>query len=310
MPVELVAFGIVIDDIVFPDGQTAMGVLGGGGPQAAFGMRLWSDAVGLVAGVGADLPLTAREWLDRSGIDLEGLSVDRDLPTPRAWQVMEADGRRTQVWRVAGPVIGRQLGRSLERLNPTYRKARGYHFGIHPDEPDLAFARDLAGLGGLVSIEPFKSAERPADGEGLARLSQAAHIFSPNVEEAASMVGREDLTPLKLAQAFCAAGGQVIPLRMGPLGSLALDGRTGLAAHIPAYPTQVVDPTGAGNAYCGGFLAGWAASGDLVTAGLCGAISASFLMETVGTPLVTETVRSEARRRFDELRPQVRIEHV
>ena len=33
-----VAFGIIIDDIVFPDGATHMGVLGGGGPQTAWGM--------------------------------------------------------------------------------------------------------------------------------------------------------------------------------------------------------------------------------------------------------------------------------
>jgi cytidine kinase len=308
MPVELVAFGVVIDDIVFPDGRTAMGVLGGGGPQAAFGMRMWSDAVGLEAGVGEDLPAGAREWLERSGIDLVGVR-ETDLPTARAWQVMEADGRRTQVWRVPGAVIGRQLGRSLDRLSAGYRQARGFHFGIHPDEPDLGFARDLASLGGLVSIEPFKPAEHAADRASLERLAQAAHIFSPNLEEAVSIVG-QDLAPLALAQIFQGAGGQVIPLRLGAQGSLVLDGRSGAAAHIPAYPARAVDPTGAGNAYCGGFLAGWLASGDPVSAGLCGAISASFLMETIGIPLVTETVRSEARRRFDELRTQVRVEKI
>jgi cytidine kinase len=36
----LITFSIIIDDIVFPDGSTRMGVLGGGGPQTAFGMRL------------------------------------------------------------------------------------------------------------------------------------------------------------------------------------------------------------------------------------------------------------------------------
>jgi hypothetical protein len=39
------AFGLIIDDIVFPDGQTAMGILGGGGPHTAFGMKLWADQV-------------------------------------------------------------------------------------------------------------------------------------------------------------------------------------------------------------------------------------------------------------------------
>ena len=38
--VDLVAFGVILDDLVFPDGRTSLGVLGGGGPQTAFGMRL------------------------------------------------------------------------------------------------------------------------------------------------------------------------------------------------------------------------------------------------------------------------------
>src|SRR5512136_230160 len=110
--VDLVAFGIVIDDLVFPDGRTVMGVLGGGGPQTAFGMRLpalvgWTatTTTGLVAGVGRDLPGEARAWLESAGIDLAGVQAT-DLPTPCAWQLMEADGRRTQVWRVTREVVG------------------------------------------------------------------------------------------------------------------------------------------------------------------------------------------------------------
>ncbi len=38
----------------------------------------------------------------------------------------------------------------------------------------------------------------------------------------------------------------------------------------------IVDVTGAGNAYCGGFVVGLARSGDLLQAGCSGAVSASF----------------------------------
>ena len=40
-----ITYSIIIDDLVFPDGQTAMGVLGGSGPQTAFGMKLFADPV-------------------------------------------------------------------------------------------------------------------------------------------------------------------------------------------------------------------------------------------------------------------------
>jgi sugar/nucleoside kinase (ribokinase family) len=113
--IDFLAFGIMIDDIVFPDGRTQMGVLGGGGPQAALGMRLWSDAVGLIANVGDDLPGALLELLQISGIDLSGLH-HTDLPTPRAWQVLEADGLRTQLWRVPAHVIAAHLKHPVDRL--------------------------------------------------------------------------------------------------------------------------------------------------------------------------------------------------
>jgi hypothetical protein len=49
---HFIAYSIIIDDLVFPDGRTQMGVLGGSGPQRAFGMKLWTDEVGLVGGDG------------------------------------------------------------------------------------------------------------------------------------------------------------------------------------------------------------------------------------------------------------------
>ena len=48
------SWGIIIDDIVFPDGRTTMGVLGGGGMYAVAGMRMWSEDVGMLSHVGAD----------------------------------------------------------------------------------------------------------------------------------------------------------------------------------------------------------------------------------------------------------------
>ena len=46
---------IILDDIIYPDGRTAMGTLGGGGLYAACGMRLWHQDVTICAAVGADL---------------------------------------------------------------------------------------------------------------------------------------------------------------------------------------------------------------------------------------------------------------
>jgi sugar/nucleoside kinase (ribokinase family) len=300
---DFVTFSLIIDDIVFPDGQTAMGTLGGGGPQTAFGMKLWADQVGLIGGVGSDRPAEAQAWLAATDIDTTGLRYSAEWPTPRAWQVLEEDGRRTQVWRIPGRAIGQQLGRTLDRVPPAYRHAQGFHLGLHPEEPDLTFIQALHDLGTIVSVEPFRAAPRSLTSSELQALLSAGPIFSPNLAEAASLVGPGD--PLELIGRLAGAGARVIALRQGALGATVYRADTGETWHIPAVPTQVVDPTGAGNAFCGGFLAGWVQTGELRQAGLYGVVAASFLVEQVGLPKPRPELKTEARQRLAALANQV-----
>ena len=73
-------FTVIVDDLVFADGSTRMGVLGGGGPQTAFGFRTHPGnfSVGLAAGIGPDFPRECEDWLDANGVDSEGLMLVRD----------------------------------------------------------------------------------------------------------------------------------------------------------------------------------------------------------------------------------------
>ncbi|MDD5370011.1 MAG: PfkB family carbohydrate kinase [Anaerolineaceae bacterium] len=298
MDIDFVAFGIIIDDIVFSDGRTEMGVLGGGGPQAAFGMRLWADRVGLVSGAGKDLPETVLPWCEASGIDTAGIRIT-DYPTVRAWQVTENGSRRTQVLRVSGEAVGGQLGRSLEVLPENYRQARGFHYGFHPEDPPEPFNRELHNLGKRISVEPFKNALKPLSEFSLRTLFESIDIFSPNLNEARSMLGLE--SPEALVRRFSDLGVRTLALRMGAAGSLVYSGKSKAPQYVPAVPTQVVDPVGAGNAYCGGFLVGWLETGDGLTAGRWGSVAASFLVEQVGVPIYTPERKAEAQRRLHRL---------
>ena len=82
-PLDLVVFTVIVDDLVFADGSTRMGVLGGGGPQTAFGFRTHPGnfSVGLAAGIGPDFPRECEDWLDANGVDSEGLMLVRDDDT-------------------------------------------------------------------------------------------------------------------------------------------------------------------------------------------------------------------------------------
>lgn len=280
---DYVTFGLIIDDVAFPDGRVATDLLGGGGPQTAFGMRLWGQPgqVGLAARVGADLPETASAWLRANSIDTAGVRVT-EWPTLRARQLLSMDGGRRHAWQVPEEVIGAQLARSVEALPESYRRARGWHLGLHPDEPDLGLLAGLRALGGVVSVEPFRPALERLTPAAVRGLLTAADIFSPNLNDARSLVGPG--TADEVTRRLLEAGASVVALRLGTEGSLVAEGKSGRWARIPAVPVTVVDPVGAGNAYCGGFLTGWVETGDVVEAGARGAVAASFLLEQYGLP--------------------------
>ena len=96
----------------------------------------------------------------------------------------------------------------------------------------------------------------------------------------------------------------MVALRCGAAGSVVYRTDTGETHVIPAVATHVVDPVGAGNAYCGAFLAGWVQTRDLRTAGLYGAVAASFLIEQVGLPPARADLRQRAQERLQTLREQ------
>lgn len=302
---DFITYSIILDDIVFPDGTSAMAVLGGSGPQTAFGMKLWTDSVGLVGGVGHDWPAAAQAWLDAMEIDCAGIRHYADYESLRAWQVTDWDGRRTQVWRTKGQAIPDQLAFRYEFLSPSYRQAKALHYGIHPEQPNLKIAHDLhrANPAMVIAIEPFKDVDAPLSEAEVRALLSAGQIFSPNVREAEMLVGKCD--PLELVRRLGAMGAEIVTLRMGGEGSLVYRHDTGEAWQIPVVPVKLVDPTGAGNAYGGGFIVGWVLTGDLKTAGLYASVAASFLVEQVGLPTPPLAPhRHAARQRLAEIEPK------
>jgi sugar/nucleoside kinase (ribokinase family) len=293
--IDFVAFGIIVDDIVFPQGYTRMGVLGGGGPQTAWGMAaaLGSGVrVGLVAGVGRDLDYNALTPLRAAGINLDGVRIT-DQPTPRAWQVMEFDGRRTQVFRVPGTSLGTQLARRWDVLPESYRAARSFHWGFHPGEGgSLAFARELSEKGRRVCLEPFKPPDHPLDENTVRTMLTACEVFSPNWLEASRLVDSDGCRTL--LERFRAFGCRILALRRGADGADVWNLPDGRGVHVPAVQTTVVDVVGAGNAFCGALIA--RLDENLAEAACHASTAASYMIEQVGLPAALPDLADYARR--------------
>ena len=297
---DFIAIGsIIIDDIVYPDGRTSMGVLGGGGTHAAYGIAFAGQRPGLVGLVGEDLPADIRARLE-ADFDTTSLAWTHH-PQLRGWQIFEWNGVRNEIFRV-------------DVIEP-------FMYGPDPDAPNLPAAdpRGFTLLRGPEHVagwrarfpsatllwEPVRIFMLSADQDAFRTGIPHADIVSPNLHEAQTMYGIED--EREIICRLLADGVKVAALRMGERGSLVAQKGADVAHYIPAIEVpDIVDQTGAGNTYCGGFLVGFVQTGDVAEAGCYGAAAASFTLEYIGCASIPPDLDSKWQRRLNEARHGLR----
>lgn len=292
---------LIIDDIVRPDGQTYMDTLGGAGLHALVGMRPWSSALGYAAAVGPDLSAGHHQALARFGVDRQGLIVRHGYRTARAWQLFEPDERRIEIFRTDLEAFERHKVR-LEELPEAYRRARGFHMqwgslseigeaiaALRAGNPEIVF---------VLEVSPDQCREPAA---AFQAVLPHVNLFSPDRGEAAMITGCEE--PMQMCERLLDWGAPLVALRMGDKGSLLVSREA--AFQVPAVAATIVDVTGAGNAYCGGFLTGLGDGLAPLEAALRAAVSASFALEQFGLPAWSSPPEEEIGRRLQWARERV-----
>jgi ribokinase len=107
-------------------------------------------------------------------------------------------------------------------------------------------------------------------------------VLIANETEAGDLLGRpvEGGGAAEAAAALAALGPAVVALTLGAAGALILT--DGVATPLPAPPVEVVDTTGAGDAFCGAFAARLAAGADPVAAARAGVAAGSLACTRAG----------------------------
>jgi sugar/nucleoside kinase (ribokinase family) len=274
-------------------GSRVRSVLGGGGPQAAFGARLWSDSVGFLSRSGDDLTAAHIGTLDALDIDLSGWRQFPDIPTPRTLMQYDDEEYLTGGLITSRDDWARLLGEPLP-LPAAYKRPRAIHLVTEfPEEPMVGAAFDLRRQGTSVSLEPLTITFSSLDWDKMLALIGQVDLVTPDWPTASRQAADED--PKRVIQYWSRLGPAMVAVRHGARGSYVWSRDTDEAWHIPPVPTEVVDPTGAGNAYGGGLCVGWAATGDARQAGCYGAISAAMLVRQVGLPRMSTNLQHEAK---------------
>jgi sugar/nucleoside kinase (ribokinase family) len=245
-----VAGTVHVDDIVTPAGA-ATGLLGGSAVYFALAAAR-SAAVHVNGIVGADHAAAFLELLRGPRVSTEGLVVS-DLPTFR-WHARHDFDR----W-VAVDTF------SDEGCDPTWRPrlpaeaARAEVLFLASMSPALqreVLAQSGARLVGADSMTDYTGPER----EAVREVVHASDVLFLNRSELASLTGAPITTWREEAIAMCGVGRlRAVVVKAGPKGA-SLVTADGVISLPPAPTAQVVDPTGAGDALAGGFLAACAAA--------------------------------------------------
>lgn len=287
---------IIIDDIYLPDGQEIKGQLGGGVFTAA-GMRIWSDSVGICSGIGPGFSGGYDKWFIENGIDVAGVLRQERCTHSRINYF--PDGEREEIL-IPGYGSHRLMQAQFHELPERYVRSKGMYIFKDCEMEFWDGARRYFEGSRMIKVwEIHGAAAEMENKDTVAECLSIMDIFSLNFVEGQRLTGESQ--PADIVKALHSMHAKTLILRMGANGALASNGKD--VYHIPAVSTNVVDVTGGGNSSTGGFLVGYCESGgDIVFAGACAAVSASFMIEQYGVPsIINSGLMEEARQRASRL---------
>jgi sugar/nucleoside kinase (ribokinase family) len=272
-------------------------VPGGGAVYAALGMALWSPTAAVVAPVGAEYPRSEFARLD--------FSQARPIPhTMRNWGLYESDGTRH--------FLSRRDSLPWESFSSNASDVgagpyRFCHLAPMPWERVTGLIAALRERGAEhISVDLHDRVLAMVPAEELTRGLDGVHAFFPSRQDVDVLYPGH--TPLDALRALRRRFPQmpVIGVKCGEEGALVHAAGTSDALAVPSAAGEAIDATGAGDAFCGGFLAGFARTGDATEGALYGTVAAAFALAAVGPAALAMVDPSIAAERLAALRPRVR----
>jgi sugar/nucleoside kinase (ribokinase family) len=252
--------------------------------QAAWMATLGLDVI-FAGRVGAQDAEFHRQELARVGV-APRLAADESVPTGSIVVLVGPDGERTMITdrganlRLRSPDVPAALLDGVALLHLT-----GYSFfAPAPRAVALGLIAEARRRSVPFTIDPGSAAflAMLAPGGFLAWTRGAAVCF-PNLDEAtvltSAAVGRQ--ASAATMAAFLTRYYQAVVVKLGADGALVAGDRA-KPVHVAAHSAAVRDTTGAGDAFCAGFLAAWLTGSEMTAAVRAGAGAAAVAVAGLG----------------------------
>ena len=265
------------------------GVPGGGAIYAALGMALWSGAAAVVAPVGPEYPRDRFPTLDFS-------RARTAAHTMRNWGLYEADGTRH--------FLSRRDSLPWEAFssNAADLGAGPYaacHLAPMPWTHVVALIDALRARGAmLISLDLHDRVLATVPPAELTRVLERVDLFFPSRQDTDVLYpGASPAAALRMLRDRLPRV-PVLGVKCGADGALVHAAGRRDAVTVPSAALDVVDATGAGDAFCGGFLAAYVRTGDVAEGALHGTVAASYALADVGPAALAAVARSDAEARL------------
>lgn len=260
---ERLSLSFLVDDLVIRKGGVAGNI--------AYALGVLGQTPVLVGSVGADFG-EYRGWLERAGVDCAGVLVCEELHTARF--VCTTDDDMCQIASFYTGAMSRARDISLRPL-----VARGLDLVlIGANDPDamLRHTDECRELGVPFVADPSQQLAR-MEGPEIRRLVAGARYLVTNDYEWELLLRKTGWTEAQVAEQV-----EVRITTHGEKGAVLVP-REGTEISIGVVPeTARVDPTGVGDGFRAGFLAGTAAGLSLERAAQLGSLVAVHVLETDG----------------------------
>lgn len=323
-----------IDNVVTAGGKVFLRKAGGNALHSAIGAHVWTNEVGIFSSIPINYPPNYLEELVKADININGIKKVIPAVDLEEWFFYDNDGSRLDRlytskdrsrikihdecrltpsekqallldiknnlesgvsfadFRMINPL-------SIETIDFESFPSKACHIAPNNFKAQLSIASGLKMKGVFISLDPpfVRSA---VDESELAELLQFVDCFLPSLKELKALY--PDIEPIEAIHRLSKMGPLAIGVKLGNQGSLVWSKKTNNIGHVSAYQTDcVVDLTGAGDAYCSGFLVGMQETGDPFVAAKYGSVTSSLVIEQPELSSKLKCNRAQAMSRLGDI---------
>lgn len=244
---------------------------GGTGGNIAYTLALLGMPNFLVGSVGKDFSSYRRHLSTIKDINISGIKVYKSLRTAHGFVMTDQDDN--QIW----SYYEGAMKKSSELKINAYLDSNSFLI-IAPNDPKamVLYSREAVKSGTRYIFDPAFNIPHLSVKDLMYAVKHASIIVGNDYE--ISLIRKR----LKISDRELASDNKILITTLGPKGSIIKKGGERYKI-IPASPKNTSDPTGAGDAYRAGFLAGYLRGLSLPVCGRMGSVAAVYTVEKYGT---------------------------